>query len=371
MNRANAFLQSFFLTFFMATLALALEYIEFGCIDLRNVWTRPTPHEPRNLIHVMNMTIIFMTIFFAPLHLFQWWKAKREESEDKESGKDKKLRDAIAQFDPATMIAEEPLVEAQPFPKRWLWIIGLYAVVIAVLFYVAPLIPNPYAHKKMLERNDDYTALIALEPNNAVWYFKRGNRHSAPVGGHNIEKAIEDYDRAIQLKPDYAEAYQQRAQAKSGRFNLSDILANSKGNRREEFEKWQQKNKEANLQALIDADEAIRLNPKEWTFYSTRASIRSNLDDFDGAERDYTQMIELKPSSLTYPIRGSFFEYQRKDLQKALADYTTAIECAEQEKIKTGLYSDYPLVILYRSRGQLYEKLGEPDKAKADFDKAK
>jgi len=26
---------------------------------------------------------------------------------------------------------------------------------------------------------------------------------------------------------------------------------------------------------------------------------------------------------------------------------------------------------LYRERGRLYEKLGEPDKAKADFEKAK
>ena len=69
-------------------------------------------------------------------------------------------------------------------------------------------------------------------------------------------------------------------------------------------------------------------------------------------------------------MRGNFLEHTKKELQSALADYTTAIECAEREKATTG-YPDFPIEFLYRSRGTLYEQLGEMEKAAADFEKAK
>lgn len=126
----------------------------------------------------------------------------------------------------------------------------------------------------------------------------------------------------------------------------------------------------SNLKALTDIDRAIKLDPANWRLYNSRALIRSMRGELDEAEADYTRAIGLHPSSMTFSIRGGFYDFSRKDTRKAIVDYTEAIRLAEQEKAKTG-YSEFPPVILYRDRARLYEKLGEPDKAKADFEKAR
>jgi len=94
--------------------------------------------------------------------------------------------------------------------------------------------------------------------------------------------------------------------------------------------------------------------------------------DFAAAEKGYTEAIRREPTSYYYWQRANFFEYTKKDLQKALADYTTAIQCAEKEKADSPFHhSEFPIEAIYQNRGKLYEKLGEPDKAAADIKKAK
>ena len=176
-------------------------------------------------------------------------------------------------------------------------------------------------------------------------------------GGENFEKALEDFDLALRLKPDYAEAYAARSNVRYRYFDR----------------KSPPDPKEIDLtyrQALADINEAIRLDPKNWRFYHQRASIQTGNHNLDAAEADYTEAIRLEPTSWTYWARGNFFDYWRKDTSKALGDFTLAIQLAEKEKAKTS-YPEYPLEWLYRERGNLYEKLGEPEKAKADYEKSK
>ena len=208
------------------------------------------------------------------------------------------------------------------------------------------LIPNPYAHKKRLERAGDYTALIALEPDNAQWYLSRGVRQG------NTERAMADFDKAIELDPNYAEAYNQRAQARL--FSSNQPISN-----------------DDYLLALDDANTAIRLDPNVSRYYYQRAQVYGELSNFEAAEKDLREMIRLKPNALSYSNRGNFFEHIKKDLQAALADYMMAIELSEQEAAKMRGYSEFPLEILYRDRGDVYKKLGELEKATADFEKAK
>ena len=49
-------------------------------------------------------------------------------------------KEAIARFDPATMTEDEPEVVAKPFPKQWLWILGLYAAAIVVMGCVGVMV---------------------------------------------------------------------------------------------------------------------------------------------------------------------------------------------------------------------------------------
>ena len=57
---------------------------------------------------------------------------------------------------------------------------------------------------------EDYDKAIELDPNDAEAYNNRGNSYS-DLGQY--QRAIEDYDKAIELDPDYAEAriHRQRA----------------------------------------------------------------------------------------------------------------------------------------------------------------
>jgi tetratricopeptide (TPR) repeat protein len=54
----------------------------------------------------------------------------------------------------------------------------------------------------------DFDRAIQLEPDNAIRYYNRGIAFSRK---HQVHKAIDDYSRAIQLRPDLAAAYSNRA----------------------------------------------------------------------------------------------------------------------------------------------------------------
>jgi hypothetical protein len=88
----------------------------------------------------MNRMMILMSVIIVPIHLYRYFRMRREESNDAVSGKETLVQEAIARFDPAAMIDDEPPAEAKAFPKRWIWILGLYAAVIVAAFCVGVFI---------------------------------------------------------------------------------------------------------------------------------------------------------------------------------------------------------------------------------------
>ena len=54
----------------------------------------------------------------------------------------------------------------------------------------------------------DYDGVIRLKPDLADAYYARGNAYGKALGQY--QRAIQDYDTAIRLKPDYAFAYNNR-----------------------------------------------------------------------------------------------------------------------------------------------------------------
>ncbi len=364
-RRQDAMLLDLLVWFCAGGLAIAFELIEFGGIYFSDVWTKTLATEPKNMIHVLSMSLLLLAILRFSLSLCQWLKARQVESDDEKSGKERLLREAIARFDPLTMIAEEPACEAKPFPKRWLWILGLYGTGIAMYFCIGTLFPSPWAHKKMLERAGNYTELIALEPNNPEWYLKRGMRYASGGGGKDLERAITDYDAAIRLKHNYREAFYERARARFAEISSEQGLASG------ETGPHDQDIQEKKAHILEDIDKAIRLAwPEIKGYYLTRANIRKRFGDLDGAEEDYDQVIKLYPGPSTYAMRRDFYEHARKDFRKAIDDCTKMIQGVEQIQSVEKSYSEYSLAELYRQRAELYEKLGESEQAKADLAKA-
>jgi tetratricopeptide (TPR) repeat protein len=59
---------------------------------------------------------------------------------------------------------------------------------------------------------EDYNKTIELDPNYAEAYNNRGNAYS---GLKEYERAIEDYNKTIELDPNYAKAYTNRELARN------------------------------------------------------------------------------------------------------------------------------------------------------------
>ena len=143
------------------------------------------------------------------------------------------------------------------------------------------------------------------------------------------DKAIADYNEAIRLKPDFAEAY------------------NARGNAYDE--------KGDHDKAIADYNEAIRLKPGLAEAYYNRGLAYRRKGDLDKAIADYTEAIRLKPDNApAYHNRG--IAYRKKgDLDKAIADYNEAIRL------------DPKSAIAYQSRYLAYEEKGDTAKAAEDF----
>ena len=108
--------------------------------------------------------------------------------------------------------------------------------------------------------------VVAPVPNlTAEEYFLRGNDY-AFQGQH--EKAIQDYDEAIRLNPQFADAYYNRGTA-YGR----DLGQYGK--------------------AIKDFDEAIRLNPHDADAYYNRGAAYAKLGQQEQADRDFAKAKEL------------------------------------------------------------------------------
>jgi tetratricopeptide (TPR) repeat protein len=147
----------------------------------------------------------------------------------------------------------------------------------------------------------DYNRAIQLNPNSAVAYNYRGLLKKNKL--QDIQSALADYNRAIQLDPNFALTYSNRG------FLKEDKLQDIQG-------------------ALADYNRAMQLNPNFALAYNNRGLLKANkLRDIQGALADYNRAIQLDPNlALTYSNRGVLKENKLQDIQGALADYNRAIQ---------------------------------------------
>ncbi len=77
--------------------------------------------------------------------------------------------------------------------------------------------------------------------------------------------------------------------------------------------------------AIDDFNKAIKLKPDEASFYNYRGLAKSKTDDYKGEIQDYTEAIKLKPDGGLYSLRGTAKE-GLGDYRGAIQDYTKVIE---------------------------------------------
>jgi tetratricopeptide (TPR) repeat protein/S1-C subfamily serine protease len=175
----------------------------------------------------------------------------------------------------------------------------------------------------------DYDRAIAINPQFAEAYNNRGVVKSA-LG--DKKSAMSDYDRAIAINPQFAEAYYSRGVDKSD-------LGDKKG-------------------AISDYDRAIAINPQDAKAYINRGVAKSALGDKKGAISDYDRAIAIDPQLAAAYYNRGMAKYKLGDKKGAVSDYDRAIAIDPQ------------LAAAYSNRGIVKAELGDKKGAMSDYDRA-
>ena len=164
----------------------------------------------------------------------------------------------------------------------------------------------------------EYDKAIQLNPNDAEAYLNRG------IAKNKLEQyftAITDYDTTIRLKPNSADAY----------LNL--------GNAKAELGQYDA--------AIADFDTAIQLKPDYAEAYLNRGEAKRHLEQYTAAIADFNIAIQLKPNYAAY--------YKRGRVKDNLGQHTAAI-------------TDFAKA--YYSRGRVNVKRKNNKNARRDFQTA-
>ena len=217
--------------------------------------------------------------------------------------------------------------------------------------------------KKLLEK------VLELSPDKPEALMQMGKvlfRTPEENYGH-IEKARDMYSRAIELKPNYPAAYNNRGTTYTYSSSDHSNFINKMKDIPDEFENATFSgsfticipDKDEIRKGIADYTEAIRLRSHDPVYYYNRGNCYLKLEEHEKAIEDYTNAInfsstEFKKVTKLFHIRG--LEFMRiKEYEKAICDFTESIN----------LGPDYIDTLFLRAKCYLF--IGEHDKAKADL----
>ena len=179
---------------------------------------------------------------------------------------------------------------------------------------------------------EDFDKAIELDPYYSLAYYNRGLCYQEQL---QYQRAIEDWDKVIELDPNdpyYAyQAYYNRG-----------ICYRLMGQDQRAIEDW---------------DKVIGLDPNCPEAYDDRGRSYQDLGQYQLAIEDFDKAIELRPTSRRYLFRGHYYRRLGQH-QRAIEGYDKAIEL------------DPSMAAAYYNRGHSYHDLGQYQRAIEDYDKA-
>ena len=142
---------------------------------------------------------------------------------------------------------------------------------------------------------EDYDKAIEIDPEYAEAYYNRGVANSE-LGNHR--QAIEDYDRAIEINPRYADAY-------GNRGAVYGLLGN-------------------NGKSIEDYDKAIEINPEHARAFNNRGLAYARLGNTRQAVEDYSRAVEINPDYVKAYYNRAVAYGELGDRMHAIEDLKTA-----------------------------------------------
>jgi tetratricopeptide (TPR) repeat protein len=211
-----------------------------------------------------------------------------------------------------------------------------------------------------------FTEAIARTPRNALCYNNRGTYYGNEL--HDLEAALKDFNKAIELNPKYIVAIANRG-----------VTRGSLGQKEE---------------AIADLQRALAINPNSPNpdFILRIADLRYVLNDFTGSIADYNRLLAMDKLYPRIYSKRAGSEAMLGQAEDALRDAEKALQVDpkdEEAYNSRGLanrllgrldeaVNDFSLAIHikddysrpYNNRGTVYLAQGQPEKALGDFDKA-
>lgn len=127
------------------------------------------------------------------------------------------------------------------------------------------------------------------------YYFRGKAKHQL----EDFRGAILDFNKAIEIKPFYPEAYMHRA--------LAYLQLNE------------------NQKAMADYDKAIALDPNNDGIYNNRGIAKKSMKDYDGAMADFNKALKINPKSVNSLINRSLIKQIKDDKAGAVKDLNQVI----------------------------------------------
>jgi len=196
----------------------------------------------------------------------------------------------------------EPLIEEVFYNTVGLAVLGLGIFCIMLLGIVAFRESRPATYDKREGMDGKEEAEEAVD--DAYAHYKRGDAYDDI---QEYEKAIAEYNKAIELNPNYASAYYNRgcANAEMGQYS----------------------------EAIADYDRALELCPNHFLAYYNRGLVYSRIGENEKAIADYNRAIQVDPDDAdAYYSRGLAYN-KKREAAKAVSDLEKCIELSTDPEL--------------------------------------
>ena len=158
------------------------------------------------------------------------------------------------------------------------------------------------------------------------------NRGVARQKKGDLDGALADFGRAIELNPQDATAYNNHGLAQMAKGDLDGALA--------------------------DYDRALQISPRNFQIRTNRGIVRQRTGDLDGALADYDIAIKLWKTYVPAYRNRANLKMAKKDFDGALADYNFLLAINPKD------------ASAYYNRALIATAKGDPDAARANFNRA-
>lgn len=181
-----------------------------------------------------------------------------------------------------------------------------------------------------LQSLETCSAVLKIDPTSALAFYRRG--HCQQMLGED-DKAIADFDRAIELEPRYEGAFLARGDARyaRGEFDLAiaDYESALEADPKSAGALYMRGRCRYALgdydQAIADYDAALQIDANYAWAIAHRGDARFARNDFDGAIADLDKATQIdRTFDWAVARRADVWFFGKKDIDRAIADYTFA-----------------------------------------------